>query len=106
MRYSVILVPDDAGRVSVTVPALPGCVSMGATQAEALAHAQEAIRGWLELETTAGKHPPVETPAIVAQGVAQALDIIEEMREAGEYPAERGYALEVTTVEVQPPIAA
>ena len=29
MRYSVILVPDDAGAISVSVPALPGCVSVG-----------------------------------------------------------------------------
>jgi len=106
MRYSVILVPDETGRVSVTVPALPGCVSVGATTEEALAHVREAIHGWLETEALAGSRPPVETPDMVGHGVALALETIEEMREAGEYPFDRGYELEVTTVEVRPPVAA
>jgi antitoxin HicB len=106
MRYSVILVPDDTGRVSVTVPALPGCVSMGGTAEEALAHVQEAIRGWLETEAMAGNQPPVETPEIVGGGVVQALETIEEMRQAGEYPPDRGYELEVTTIEIRPPVTA
>jgi antitoxin HicB len=47
-RYSVVLVPD-AGNYMVLVPALPGCVTFGGTQSEALAMAKDAIR--LELET-------------------------------------------------------
>ena len=51
MRYSVILVPDDEGLISVSIPALPGCVSMGHSREEALAHARDAILGWNVLPT-------------------------------------------------------
>jgi antitoxin HicB len=104
MRYSVILVPDDDGRLSAMVPALPGCVSQGDTRADALDHIREAATGWLETEAAQGRSAPVETPAVVTAGVAQAIEIIDEMQAAGEYAADRGYELEVTTVEVQPPV--
>lgn len=106
MRYSLILVPDEEGRISVSVPALPGCVSVGSSREEAIDHAREAIAGWLEAEAAAGRHPPWETPAVVAAGVAQALEIIDEMRAAGELPPDYGYELGVVTVEVQPPVVA
>ena len=102
MRYSVVLIPEDDGRVSVLVPALPGCVSMGNSHAEALAHVREAILGWLETEVAAGNQPPAETPATVAAGVAEALEIIEQMRAAGERALDRGYDLSVATVEIPP----
>ena len=105
MRYSVILVPDTDGRLSVLVPALPGCVSVGDTRDEALEHVREAIAGWLETEAEAGRPPPTETPAVIAAGVAQALEIIDEMRGAGELPPDFGYDLTVATIDVHPPVA-
>jgi predicted RNase H-like HicB family nuclease len=104
MQYTVILVPDAEGRISVLVPAAPGCFGAGDSQAEALDHVRDAIRGWLEIEGAAGRQPPVETPALVTAGVAQALAIIDEMKDAGELPPSRGYELEVTTVNVNPAV--
>jgi predicted RNase H-like HicB family nuclease len=47
-EYEVVLIPEGEGGYSVTVPALPGCVSQGETREEALAMIREAIEGYLE----------------------------------------------------------
>lgn len=47
-EYEVVLTREDGGGYSVTVPALPGCVSQGETREEALAMIREAIEGYLE----------------------------------------------------------
>ena len=48
-RYTVLLTPDpDEGGYTVTVPALPGCITEGDTLEEALANAREAIKCHLE----------------------------------------------------------
>ena len=105
MRYSVILVPDDSGRISVSLPALPGCVSVGTTREEALAHAREAIDASLRAETAGGHAPPPETRAIVAAGVAEALEIVEDRRVAGELPEDRPHELSVVSLDIQPSVA-
>lgn len=46
MSYKVALQRSDEG-ISVSVPGLPGCWSQGATEAEALANIQQAIREYL-----------------------------------------------------------
>ena len=46
MRYKIALLETDGG-YSVSVPGLPGCWSQGATEQEALASIQDAIRGYL-----------------------------------------------------------
>ena len=43
MRYRIALHQSDEG-FSVSVPGLPGCWSQGATEAEALANINDAIR--------------------------------------------------------------
>jgi len=46
MNYTVILhPPDEAGWVVAECPALPGCVSQGPNEEEALANIREAIAG-------------------------------------------------------------
>ena len=47
-RFKVILEGNENGGFTVTVPALPGCVTQGKNRDEALEHAQEAITGFLE----------------------------------------------------------
>jgi antitoxin HicB len=47
-EYDVVLIPEDEGGFSVSVPALPGCASQGETREEALAMVREAIEGYLE----------------------------------------------------------
>ncbi len=60
-QYTIILHPDpDEGSYTVTVPALPGCVTEGDTLAEAIAMAQEAITGWIEAAAKHGEPIPEE----------------------------------------------
>ena len=48
MTYRVALHESDEG-FSVWVPGLPGCVSQGTTEEEALANIADAIREYLEV---------------------------------------------------------
>ena len=43
MRFKVLLEKDEDGFVIATVPSLPGCVSQGKSEAEALRNVREAI---------------------------------------------------------------
>lgn len=58
-RFKVILDwNEDEGGYTVTVPSLPGCVTEGETREEALANAQEAILGYLDVLKAQGKSIP------------------------------------------------
>ena len=46
--YTVIYEPQPEGGYTVTVPALPGCVTEGDTLDEARRMAEDAIRGYCE----------------------------------------------------------
>lgn len=105
-RYTVILVPDDQGWCSVLVPAMPGCSSAGRTREETLANVREAMAGWIEAEAEHGRGPLPETSALVLDSVSQALQVIDEMRAAGEVSRESGYGLELATVDLRQPVAA
>ncbi len=60
-RYTVLLTPDpDEGGYTVTVPALPGCITEGDTLEEALANAREAIKCHLEGLALDGEPIPEE----------------------------------------------
>ncbi|MDE3000642.1 MAG: type II toxin-antitoxin system HicB family antitoxin [Gemmatimonadota bacterium] len=48
MKYKVALHKSDEG-YSVSVPGLPGCWSQGATEDEAIANIETAIREYLEV---------------------------------------------------------
>ena len=48
MKLLVMLQPSDEGGYTVTVPALPGCISEGNTREEALQNIREAIELYLE----------------------------------------------------------
>ncbi|GBE05591.1 MAG TPA: type II toxin-antitoxin system HicB family antitoxin [Nitrospirae bacterium] len=48
MKLKVILEPSDEGGFTAIVPSLPGCISEGDTQEEALSHIREAIELYLE----------------------------------------------------------
>jgi len=60
-RYTIILHPDiDEGGYTVTVPALPGCVTQGETLEEAIAMAKDAIRLYVESLIADGEAVPEE----------------------------------------------
>jgi predicted RNase H-like HicB family nuclease len=48
MKFRAIIEPDEDGVFVATVPSLPGCVSQGATRAEAVRNITEAVAGYLE----------------------------------------------------------
>lgn len=47
-RYTVNLTPAEEGGYTVTVPALPGCITEGDTYEEAIHNAKEAIQAYIE----------------------------------------------------------
>ena len=50
-EYAVVVEPlpaEDGGGFLATVPELPGCMSDGETEFEAIQNAQDAIQCWLE----------------------------------------------------------
>jgi predicted RNase H-like HicB family nuclease len=50
MMFHVVLNKDEDGWIVAECPALPGCVSQGKTEQEALANIKEAITAWLWAE--------------------------------------------------------
>ena len=61
-RYTAVLTPEpDEGGYSVAVPALPGCYTQGDTLEEALEHARDAIRLYLDDLEAEGEPIPVES---------------------------------------------
>ncbi len=54
MKLLVTLEPDETGMIVAECPAIPGCVSQGKTEDEALANIREAITGCLETRAATG----------------------------------------------------
>jgi predicted RNase H-like HicB family nuclease len=50
MVFHVTLTPAEDGWIVAECPALPGCVSQGKDEQEALVNIKEAIAGWLWAE--------------------------------------------------------
>jgi predicted RNase H-like HicB family nuclease len=50
MKLAVIIQPGEDGFYIAECPALPGCMSQGRTEKEALKNIKEAIVLWLEVE--------------------------------------------------------
>jgi predicted RNase H-like HicB family nuclease len=62
MLFHVVLETDEDGFVVAECPALPGCVTQGQTELEAMENIKEAIQAWLWAEDE--KH----TREVMAQG--------------------------------------
>lgn len=60
MGYTVILEKEPDGEYVAVVPALPGCVSQGATRQEVMANVREAIELYIEDCIDAGDPIPNE----------------------------------------------
>lgn len=72
-NYTVILEPDfDEGGYTVTVPALPGCITQGETVEQGIERAREAIEGYIETLIMDGMTIPEETerPQMITISVA------------------------------------
>ena len=61
MKLPVILERDETGMIVAECPAIPGCVSQGHTEDEAIANIREAIIGCLEVRAEQGMPLTVRT---------------------------------------------
>ena len=61
VKLTITLERDETGMVVAECPAIPGCVSQGQTEAEALANIREAIVGCLEVRAEQGMPLTVKT---------------------------------------------
>lgn len=61
-QYTIVLEPNlDEGVYTVTVPALPGCITQGASVDECIERAREAIAAWITDAQASGEPIPEET---------------------------------------------
>lgn len=68
MEYTVVIEKADDGSFSVWVPDLPGCVSSGDTQEEAVEMIREAIAGHVAVLREQGEPvPPPRSKATVVR---------------------------------------
>jgi len=66
MKYRVLIEPDEDGVYVAEVPALPGCISQGATRAEAVENIKEAIAAYVEsLDAHSEPVPPPISEEVV-----------------------------------------
>lgn len=70
--YPIHLEPEPEGGFTVTVPALPGCVTWGEDYEQALTMAQEAIEVYLEVLVEDGKPIP---PSPVTSSIDTLVEI-------------------------------
>lgn len=61
MKLPVTLERDETGMIVAECPSIPGCVSQGRTEAEALVNIHEAIVGCLEVRAEQGLPLTVRT---------------------------------------------
>lgn len=71
--FTVILEPEEDGGYSVHCPALPGCVSQGDSQQEALSNILEAIALVVEVLREQGSPLLQETAEVIVEEIAQIL---------------------------------
>ena len=60
MKLLVTIEPDETGMLVAECPAIPGCISQGHTEAEALDNIREAIAGCLEARAANGMPLTIE----------------------------------------------
>jgi predicted RNase H-like HicB family nuclease len=71
--YSYVISPlsvDDGGGFLITFPDLPGCMSDGDTEQEALTNGREAFAAWVSARVHAGK--PVPAPNYTPEPIPEA----------------------------------
>ena len=64
MKLVVTIERDETGMFVVECPSIPGCVSQGTTEAEALVNAREAIAACVEARAASGMPVTVATREI------------------------------------------
>jgi len=67
MKFVVTIFKDEDGVYIAECPSVPGCVSQGATQEEAEANIQDAIRECIEVRAEKGMPITVQTCQVEVQ---------------------------------------
>ena len=62
LPYTRELIPDPSGVWFVRIKELPGCMSQGKTQEEAMRMIEDAMRGWIEVSLEDGDAIPEPRP--------------------------------------------
>lgn len=63
LPYRLELIPDpDEGGYVASYPELPGCLTVGETEADAMKNAEDAKRAWLEAALEDGSKIPEPQP--------------------------------------------
>ena len=78
MKFTVILAPEADGCYSVICPAIPGCVSQGASVDDALVNVRDAILLCLDVCREDGHSLSTETPEMIAQEIQACLQCRKE----------------------------
>lgn len=70
MTFHITLETAEDGWIVAECPALPGCISQGETEVEAIANIKEAIQAWLWAEDQKAllamqQQNPVQPPVVV-----------------------------------------
>ena len=68
LELLVTLEPDETGMQVVDCPSIPGCISQGRTEAEALDNIREAIAGCLETRGAHGMPLTIEVREVEVPG--------------------------------------
>ena len=66
LRYTIILREEPEGGFTVSVPALPGCITYGKSLAEAKKMVQDAIRGYIISLKKHGEPIPSDSTSFIA----------------------------------------
>ena len=75
--YRILLIPEEVGGFSVSVPALPGCFTQGETIEEAVEMAREAISLYAESMGKSGEAFQIVT--VISD--AEAADLVQAKRD-------------------------
>jgi predicted RNase H-like HicB family nuclease len=69
LSYHLVFAPEESGGFTVTVPALAGCLTYGATFEEAVSNAREAILLCIEDLQARGEEIPSDTHAPIVSTI-------------------------------------
>lgn len=69
ISYQAVFTPEPEGGYTVTVPALSGCITYGATFEEAMKNAREVILLCLEIMRDDGEKFPTESGSLLVSSV-------------------------------------
>lgn len=106
MDYPVDLVPDDNDTVLVTFPDVPGCITFGADEGEALANAVDALETILSALITDRREIPMPTAPQGRKTVSPSLlgrlkiSVYRAMRERGWRKADLARAMSLNPRQI------